>query len=121
MASRLFFGSYGEPIVVHGSAATNPTSGTSLVTTGALTYGGTYWFLVHISYDGSTGQTFDVLHRNAADSGTTAAMIVNQLGESTGQYDIVFKDVQPGDIVRVEAGANATGEVQVSLMGARIP
>ncbi len=95
-----------------GSVATNPTTGTVLVDTGAL---GAGEYLVAFSGGGTVSWTYDAQHRNAANDANIDAQ---RRYCAAGNEDFIFPcklTVAANQRFRAVLVGNITGDVQMSI------
>jgi hypothetical protein len=116
--ARIIDSGPGGVVSVYGSVQTNPSAGTVLADSGAVS-GGSWWFMVHIYNEINTIQDFEVQHRNSDNSANVAVARINLL--STGQYDFHVR-LADNERVRVinNTAPGAGNDMQAVLIGQKL-
>jgi hypothetical protein len=95
---------------------TNPTTSTSLADTGAMP---SALYEVRVLVGASVASTFNVLHRNAADSGNISdTVMIRAAAGQTAEY--VFKySINTNERIRVVPETSITGDAEATVQAIR--
>ncbi len=106
---------------VDGAIATNPTAGDILADTGALTVGEYVFAFLLVAMGLTSSGRLRIEHRNAANAANLAAQTFPIGADSVLEPVFPTKiSIVEGERIRVLAGTSITGDVEVSILYARL-
>lgn len=104
------------PLYFTATPTTNPTSGTVIVDSGALTQG---MYELRLLPGASAAALFTLQHRDSTNASNIAAISIRAAAGQTAEYVLKFA-VNSNERIRLVMGANLTGDAEGALQIERI-